>query len=195
MNKIPGGATAKPFKTYHNDLNMEMFLRVAPELYLKMLVVGGIERVYEIGRQFRNEDIDLTHNPEFTSCEFYWAFADMYDLIELTEELLSGLVKATVNSYHTILHKEGTVYNINWERPWRRVQMIPALEEATGEKFPPPDQLHTEESTEFLERVLDKMKIECSAPRTNSRMIDKLVGELIEPTCINPTFIMGHPQM
>ncbi|KAF2277793.1 lysyl-tRNA synthetase [Westerdykella ornata] len=197
MNKIHGGATARPFKTYHNDLNMEMFMRVAPELYLKMLIVGGFEKVYEIGRQFRNEDIDLTHNPEFTSMEFYWAFADYYDLMDLTEDLITGLVQHVTGGLKTTLHREdtGTKYEINWERPWRRVPMIPTLEELTGEKFPPPDQFHTDETGKFLEKVLDKMGLECSEPRTNSRMIDKLVGELIEPTCVNPTFITGHPQV
>lgn len=83
MNLIPGGATAKPFITHHNDLSMDMYMRIAPELYLKQLIIGGFERVYEIGRQFRNEGIDLTHNPEFTTCEFYWAYCDYNDLLQV----------------------------------------------------------------------------------------------------------------
>ena len=196
MNMIAGGATAKPFVTHHNELDLKMFMRIAPELYLKMLIVGGLESVYEIGRQFRNEGIDLTHNPEFTTCEFYQAYADMYDLMDMTEELVSSLVKYITGGYETTFHTQsGKAYNINWKAPWRRVEMIPALEEACGEKFPPGDQLHTWETHEFLKRMLEKMKVECSPPLTNARMMDKLVGEFIEETCINPTFIMGHPQM
>ncbi|KAJ6012533.1 hypothetical protein N7499_011797 [Penicillium canescens] len=196
MNAIAGGATAKPFITHHNDLDMNLFMRVAPELYLKMLIVGGLERVYELGRQFRNEGIDLTHNPEFTTCEFYWAYADVYDVMDLTEELISGLVKKITGGYETTFHTQsGETYNVNWKAPWRRVEMIPALEEACGEKFPPGDQLHTQETNEFLKRMLKKMKVDCSPPQTNARMLDKLVGEFIEETCVNPTFITGHPQM
>ncbi|XP_050246681.1 lysine--tRNA ligase-like [Quercus robur] len=90
MNTIAGGAAARPFMTHHNDLNMKLFMRIAAELYLKQLVVDGLDRVYEIGKQFRNEGIDLTHNPEFTTCEFYMAYADYNDLMELTETMLSG---------------------------------------------------------------------------------------------------------
>src|SRR5271155_3660919 len=101
MNQIAGGATAKPFKTFHNDLDKELFMRVAPELFLKELIVGGLERVYELGRQFRNEGIDLTHNPEFTTCEFYEAYADVYDVMNRTEELVSGLAKEITGGYKT----------------------------------------------------------------------------------------------
>ncbi|KAL5339421.1 hypothetical protein BJX70DRAFT_363590 [Aspergillus crustosus] len=196
MNAIAGGATAKPFVTYHNEHDMNLFMRVAPELYLKMLIVGGLERVYELGRQFRNEGVDLTHNPEFTTCEFYWAYADVYDVMNLTEELVSGLVKHITGGYETTFHTQtGEEYNVNWKAPWRRVEMIPALEEATGEKFPPGDQLHTAETGEFLKKVLKKTGVDCTPPLTNARMLDKLVGEFIEETCVNPTFITGHPQM
>jgi lysyl-tRNA synthetase class 2 len=175
---------------------MDLFMRVAPELYLKQLIVGGLERVYELGRQFRNEGIDLTHNPEFTTLEFYMAYADMYDLVEMTEELVSGLVKTITGGYTTTFHTvTGEEYSVNWAKPWKRIEMIPALEAATNTTFPPGPELHTEATNAFLKKILADHKIECSPPQTNARMLDKLVGEFIEETCISPTFIMGHPQM
>ena len=198
MNQIAGGATAKPFVTHINEYDTNLFMRVAPELYLKMLVVGGIEKVYELGKQFRNEGADLTHNPEFTTCEFYEAYADVYDVMDRTEELVSGLAKAVTGSYKTTFRPDPNtdeVYEVNWEAPWKRVDMMSALEEATGEKFPPGEELHTAETGDFLKKVLKKCKVECSPPQTNARMLDKLVGEFIEEKCVNPTFITGHPQM
>ncbi|KAI5370644.1 Class II Aminoacyl-tRNA synthetase/Biotinyl protein ligase (BPL) and lipoyl protein ligase (LPL) [Septoria linicola] len=194
--KSAGGATAKPFNTHHNDLNMTLALRIATELPLKQLVIGGIHKVYELGRQFRNEGIDLTHNPEFTTCEYYEAFSDVYDVMERTEELVEGMVKYVTGGLQTkFTTVTGEVYDVNWAKPWKRIEMIPALEEACGEKFPPGDQLHTSETNEFLRRMLKKTGIDCSPPLTNARIIDKLVGEFIEEKCINPTFITGHPQV
>merc|ERR1712080_552186 len=153
--KNAGGATAKPFFTHHNDLNMTLALRIATELPLKQLIVGGIHRVYELGRVFRNEGIDLTHNPEFTTCEYYEAFADVYDVMNRTEDLVEGLVKTVCGSLQTQFHTQGgEVYDVNWAKPWKRIEMIPALEEACGEKFPPGDQMHTQEFNEFLQRML-----------------------------------------
>ncbi|KAG9201473.1 lysyl-tRNA synthetase [Epicoccum nigrum] len=196
MNKIAGGATARPFKTHHNELDMELFMRIAPELYLKQLVVGGLDRVYEIGRQFRNEGIDLTHNPEFTTVEFYQAYADMHDVLQMTEEMVSEIVEKVVGGTETVYHTQsGEEYKVNWARPWARIEMIPALEAAAGEKFPPADQLHTAESNQFLRRICEKLNVQCSEPKTNARLIDKLVGEFIEEKCINPTFIVGHPEV
>lgn len=196
MNKIAGGATARPFKTHHNELDMELFMRIAPELYLKQLVVGGLDRVYEIGRQFRNEGIDLTHNPEFTTVEFYQAYADMHDVLQMTEDMVTEIVQSVTGGLETVYHTQsGEEYKVSWAKPWKRIEMIPALEEAVGEKFPPADQLHSPEANSFLRRVCEKMGVVCSEPRTSARLIDKLVGEFIEEKCINPTFIVGHPEV
>jgi lysyl-tRNA synthetase class 2 len=124
------------------------------------------------------------------------AYADYKDVMDMTEEMVSEMVKEITGGYETVFHtQDGEEYKVNWARPWRKVNMIPALEEATGEKFPPGNELHTKETNEFLKNVLKKVNVECSEPRTNARMLDKLTGEFIESTCINPTFIVGHPEV
>ena len=192
MNMIPGGAVARPFVTYHNDLSMDLYLRIAPELYLKMLVVGGLDRVYEIGRQFRNEGIDLTHNPEFTTCEFYQAYADYYDLMDMTEEMLSGMVKDITGGYKIMFSpKPGAAdIEIDFTPPFKRVPMIGGLEEAMGITLPALDDPDLEPK---LTAILKEREVECAPPHTAARLLDSLVGVYLEDNIINPTFITDHP--
>jgi lysyl-tRNA synthetase class 2 len=196
MNMIPGGAAAKPFVTFHNDLKMTLFMRIAPELFLKELVVGGLDRVYEIGKQFRNEGIDLTHNPEFTTCEFYMAYADYNDLMSMTEEMISGMVKEIRGSYKIQYHLNGVDEpgrEIDFTPPFKRISLIDGLLEYAGVKVP--DDLESEETRQFLIKTCEQKGVVCNPPLTTTRLLDKLVGEFIEPKCINPTFIIDHPEV
>jgi len=207
MNMIPGGATARPFETYHNELDMKLYMRIAPELYLKTLVVGGMNRVFEIGKQFRNEGMDMTHNPEFTTCEFYWAYADYYDLMEVTEDMLSKMCHAIHGDTKIQYHPDGTdteegrakTIEIDFSKPFKRIPMMKGLQEALKSKLPKKakwpknTELHTPESNKFFDDLCKKCEVDCANPRTTARLIDKLVGEFLESKCKNPTFIIDTP--
>ena len=201
MNMIPGGATARPFETYHNDLSMKLYMRIAPELYLKQLIVGGLDRVFEIGKQFRNEGIDLTHNPEFTTCELYWAYADYEEMMKLAEDFLSGVVLAVAGSYKIQYHPQDDpanpdkVYEIDFTPPFRRVSMMSGLQAKLNIPFPANKDLHTEEARFFFDKLCKEKGVECANPRSTARLIDKLVAEYLEVECTNPCFIIEQPQI
>lgn len=196
MNMIAGGATAKPFETHHEALDMKLYMRVAPELYLKQCIVGGLDRVYEIGRQFRNEGIDMTHNPEFTTCEFYQAYADYNDLMAMTEEMVSGMVYEMFGTYKIPYHNNGADKDpvmIDFEAPWARVEMVAGLEEKLGKTFP--EDLSTDAARQFLDDLVVELGVKCGSPRTTARLLDKLVGDFLEEDIISPTFIINHPEI
>ncbi len=183
MQPIPGGATARPFSTHHNTLDMELYLRIAPELYLKRLVVGGLERVYEINRNFRNEGISTQHNPEFTMLEFYWAYASYEDLMALTEEMLCGIA-SEVAGRTTLPWGEAT---LNLARPWRRLPMRDAVIAYSDLK---PEDLGERTRLEAAARRFDI----ADAQKLSS---GKLLAELFEATAEaelqDPTFIVDFP--
>jgi lysyl-tRNA synthetase, class II len=196
MNMIAGGANAKPFETYHNDLDMKLYMRIAPELFLKQLVVGGMERVYEIGKNFRNEGIDLTHNPEFSAIEFYMAYVDYNDLMDLTEDLVSSMVMKIKGSYIVKYHPdgpEGREIDIDFTPPWSRFSFVEEIEKRSGYSIP--RDFESEETRIFLDRMCRELKVDCSAPRTTARLLDKLCGEFIENNIVNPSFITEQPQI
>ena len=177
---------------------MKLFMRIAPELYLKMLIVGGFDRVFEIGKQFRNEGIDLTHNPEFTTCEFYWAYADYNDLMKLTEDMLSQMVFQIHGTHKIKYHPNGpedkdNIIEIDFTPPFRRIPMMKGLEEILGVELPKGDALATEEARVFFDKLCKEKGVDCANPRSTSRLIDKLVGHFIEVNCKNPTFLIDHP--
>lgn len=192
MNMIHGGAAAKPFVTRHNDLDMQLYMRVAPELHLKELIVGGLDRVYEIGRNFRNEGIDMTHNPEFTSCEFYWAYADYNDLMEVTEKMVSDMVLEICGSYKINYKVEqGKEVEIDFTPPFKRIPLVKGVEDAGGFTIPRP--LDGPEAFSFLRTKCQELMLNISDAQTSSKLLDKLVGHYLEDDIIHPTFLIDHP--
>ncbi|KAF9427892.1 hypothetical protein BGZ94_003917 [Podila epigama] len=186
-----GGANAKPFVTHANALDMEMHMRVAPELYLKQLVIGGADRVYEIGKQFRNEGIDADHNPEFTTCEFYRAYANLDDIFEMTEDMLQEMAKSVTGS-HIVPYKLSKLeepIELSFAKPFRKINIMETLEEKLGAPLP---DLEKEPIQELLQ-LCREHKVFVSTPHTVPRIMDKLISTFIEPECIQPTFLWGHP--
>jgi lysyl-tRNA synthetase class 2 len=183
MQPIPGGAEAEPFKTHHNALGMDLFLRIAPELYLKRLVVGGFERVFEINRNFRNEGVSTQHNPEFTMLEFYQAYATFSDLMELTEQLVSTVARAVIGS--TVLSYQNNP--IELAGPWRRITLQKALVDIGGI-----DSALLNDKDALFDFAAQK-GIKITKTGRLGKVITKLFDVLVEPQLIQPTFITGYP--
>lgn len=183
MQPIPGGATARPFKTFHNALGMDLYLRIAPELYLKRLVVGGLERVFEINRNFRNEGISVKHNPEFTMLEFYMAYATYEDLMALTEELFIHVLDEVAGK-HSIQYQGQT---IDFSRPWDRMPLFTALKEIGGVTEAV---LSDKDAAVAFARDCD---VVLSKQDTLGQILAKIFDQRVEPKLVRPTFVYGFP--
>ena len=183
LHNIAGGAAARPFITHHNALDMELYLRIALELHLKRLIVGGMEKVYEIGRVFRNEGIDTTHNPEFTMLEVYTAYTDYRDIMDLTEGIITHTAQAVLGT----LQIEYGEHQVNLEGPWKRIHMVDAIKEASGVDF-------WQEMTDEEARAIAKEHgIELDEHMDFGHVINEFFEKYVEGTLIQPTFIYGHP--
>ena len=183
MQPVPGGAEATPFKTYHNALSMDLYLRIAPELYLKRLVVGGFERVFEINRNFRNEGVSTQHNPEFTMLEFYQAYATYSDLMDLTEELISSVAEG-INGSAKFSYQGET---IDTSGQWRRMSLFSALVELGG------IDRHLLNDKQGLLEFAARNGVQVTKTGQLGKVITKLFDALVEPKLIQPTFITGYP--
>ncbi len=183
LQPLYGGASARPFTTYYNVLEQEMFLRISDELYLKRLVIGGLERVYEIGKDFRNEGLDRTHSPEFTQLELYQAYADYYDMMELVENLFRYL---TLTLYgKTEIEFAGQ--KIDFGKPWRRIKFVEALaEKIEANPLELPDSM--------LIKIATGLGIEIKPATSRAKVLDKLFSELIQDKIVEPTFVCDHPK-
>lgn len=184
LNTIAGGAAARPFISYHNALDMQVYMRIAPELYLKRLIVGGMDRVYEMGRVFRNEGIDNRHNPEFTSVEIYQAFADYRDMMDLTEEVVVKTAEKVLGT--TTINYESTT--IELASPWKRMSMIEAVKEYSGKDFTNVTDL------EEARAIAKELNVAVEPSFGIGKIINACFEEYVEDKLIQPTFITGHPK-
>jgi lysyl-tRNA synthetase class 2 len=180
-----GGATARPFVTYHNALDVDLYLRIAPELHLKRLVVGGFERVFEIGRVFRNEGVDTSHNPEFTMLEAYQAFADYHDMMSLTERLVVTAARAARDG-DTVLELGGE--RIDLAEPWPRATIVGLIEEHVGVELEPAMDVAAARA------VLDGLGLSYKDEWGAGRLTHEVYDQLVEPKIVRPTFVLDHPR-
>ncbi len=184
LNTISGGATARPFITHHNTLDLDMYLRIATELNLKRLIVGGFDKVYEIGRIFRNEGMDIRHNPEFTSIEFYSAYEDFHDMMDITEEIFTKCANKVCGG--TKITYQGT--EIDLGKKWKRVTMVDSIKEACGVDF------NTINTDEEAIKIAKERKIEIpNGKETRGHIISLFFDEYVEHTLIQPTFVYEYP--
>ena len=181
LNTIAGGASARPFITHHNSLDIGMYLRIASELYLKRLIVGGFDKVYEIGRMFRNEGMDATHNPEFTTMELYQAYGDFEDMMEITETMVEEVANKVKGT--TLVEFDGK--EIELKTPWRRISMIDAVKEYSGVDF--------NEITEYEDAVKIAKEKNVEVKSTRGEIIAEFFDEFVEDKLIQPTFIIDYP--
>jgi lysyl-tRNA synthetase class 2 len=186
LQPIYGGAAARPFVTYHNELEQQMYLRISFELYLKRLLVGNLERVYEIGRDFRNEGVSYKHNPEFTQLEFYWAYADYLQVMELTEQMVAYTAQQVLGTQKiTYQHNE-----IDLTPPWKRLEMRQGILETAGIDI---DAYQTSE--ELFKAIRERHPNKTpDVGLTRGKLIDFLLSEFLEPTLIQPTFLYNYPR-
>ncbi len=183
LSTIAGGANARPFITHHNTLDIDMYLRIANELYLKRLIVGGFEKVYEMGRMFRNEGMSPKHNPEFTNIELYQAYVDYEEMMRLTEELISYVAEKTLGT--KVINYQGT--EIDLTPPWRRMDMEEAIKEFVGVDF------STIDSDEEAIDIAKAKGLEIESGMKRGHIISEMFEEFCEEHLVQPTFITGHP--
>jgi len=183
LQPIYGGAAARPFSTHHNQLHQDLFLRISFELYLKRLLVGGFERVYEIGRDFRNEGVSLTHNPEFTQLEFYWAYADYEDVMMLTEQMVAFVAEEVCDD--TVVTYQG--HKLQFQPPWRRVSLREVLNEYS-------DIDHLTCSDDQLASHFTSRGLKIPPNATRGKLIEILFSKYVEPNLIQPTFVYDYPR-